>query len=269
MAPSPTQFRTTVVRTEHLTPHMVRVVVGGDELADFPDEPWTDRYVKLAFPRPGAEGVPDGSWRELPIEHRPVLRTYTVRHLDTRARELAIDFVVHGDRGVAGPWAAAARPGDELVMSRPGGAYAPRPDAALHLLVGDEAALPAMAAALEAMEPGAPALVLAEVEDVSEELPLPTEAAADVRWLHRADGGGREALVEAVRDLPLPDAGVQAFVHGELHLVRAIARDLRERGLDRDLLSASGYWRRGKDEEGFQAEKRELAAAEAGPAAPG
>lgn len=30
------------------------------------------------------------------------------------ALELTLDFAVHGDAGVAGPWAATARPGDEL-----------------------------------------------------------------------------------------------------------------------------------------------------------
>ena len=42
-----------VRRTERLTPHMIRVVAGGAELAGFPDTPYTDRYVKIVFPRPG------------------------------------------------------------------------------------------------------------------------------------------------------------------------------------------------------------------------
>ena len=39
---------------------------------------------------------------------QPTVRTYTVRKVDTECREISIDFVVHGDHGVAGPWAAAA-----------------------------------------------------------------------------------------------------------------------------------------------------------------
>ena len=42
-----------VRRTERLSPHMIRVVAGGDDLAGFPDTAHTDRYVKILFPRPG------------------------------------------------------------------------------------------------------------------------------------------------------------------------------------------------------------------------
>src|SRR2546429_3762223 len=124
-----------VRRTEWLTPHLIRVVFGGADLEKFTDNGFTDKYVKLTF---------DGA-----------RRTYTVRSHDPAAGELAIDFVYHGDEGLAGPWAAAARPGDTLSLAGPGGAYAPDPAADWHLLVGDESALPAIGAALEAMPAGA------------------------------------------------------------------------------------------------------------------
>ncbi|PRC59436.1 NADPH-dependent ferric siderophore reductase, partial [Mycobacterium sp. ITM-2017-0098] len=79
------------------------------------------------------------------------VRTYTVRHADTQKREITVDFVVHGDHGVAGPWAASATPGQRLFVMGPSGAYAPHPDADWHLFAGDEAALPAISAALEAL----------------------------------------------------------------------------------------------------------------------
>ncbi|BFO20073.1 hypothetical protein SHKM778_64610 [Streptomyces sp. KM77-8] len=39
-----------VVRTERLTPHMQRVVLGGEGLSDFSLDSCTDHYVKLLFP---------------------------------------------------------------------------------------------------------------------------------------------------------------------------------------------------------------------------
>ena len=42
-----------VTRVEQLTPHMVRIVAGGDGLAGLTAGEHTDHYVKILFPRPG------------------------------------------------------------------------------------------------------------------------------------------------------------------------------------------------------------------------
>ena len=55
------------------------------------------------------------------------MRSYTVRAFDADALELTLDFVVHGDTGVAGPWARAARPGDEMLFMRAGRRLRARP----------------------------------------------------------------------------------------------------------------------------------------------
>jgi NADPH-dependent ferric siderophore reductase len=139
-----------VRRSERITPHMIRLVLSCDE---FVDNGTTDHYVKLLFPKAGVtypEPLDMGEVREqFPADQWPTMRTYTVRSWDEAARELTIDFVYHGDEGVAGPWAASAQPGDKLWFNGPGGAYAPNPEAAWHLLVGDESALPAIGAAIE------------------------------------------------------------------------------------------------------------------------
>ena len=250
--------RLRVRRSERLTPHLVRVVFDGPGLDGIVDNGFTDRYLKLAFPRPGID-YPEpfdvaAIRASMPREAWPILRTYTVRSLDHDAGELAIDFVVHGDLGVAGPWALAAAPGDELTVLGPGGAYAPSPDADAHVLVGDEAALPAVAAALERMPSGVPVDVYVQVDGPDDELDLTTAGAMTLRWLHRDAG---DDLVEAVRASEWPAGVVHAFVHGESGEVKALrAHLLEERGLDRDRLSISGYWRRGADEDTFQAEKR-------------
>lgn len=249
-----------VLRTERLSPHMVRVVAGGDALAAFPDTEHTDRYVKLLFGQPGVDYPEpfdmDRVHAEYPRDQWPVQRTYTVRALDHAAGELVIDFVHHGDTGLAGPWAAAARPGDRIRMVGPGGAYAPDPAADWHLLAGDEAALPAICAALERIPAGAPAVALIQVDGPGDELELPGSSDLTVQWLHRsaADGDPQSTqLPDAVRALDFRAGRVHAFVHGEAIAVRELRRHLlRERGLAKDDLSISGYWRRGRDEEGFR-----------------
>ncbi|GEL25794.1 siderophore-interacting protein [Pseudonocardia sulfidoxydans NBRC 16205] len=264
-----------VLRTARIGPHMIRVVAGGPGLAEFPETDHTDRYVKILFPPPGVDYPEpfdmEAIRRELPRDQWPRTRTYTVRALDHTAGELTIDFVHHGDSGLAGPWAAAARPGDTLRLLGPGGAYAPNPAAGWHLFVGDDAALPAIGAAVERLPRGATALAVLQVDGADDHQDLRTDADLTATWLHRADlpAGGDPGdaaaaqLLDAVAALPFPDGDVHAFVHGEAGAVKALRRHLLdERSVPRDALSVSGYWRRGRDEEGFRVYKEQERAAE-------
>ncbi len=252
-----------VVRTERLTPNMQRLVLGGEGLAAFTAGTWTDHYVKLLIP---AEGVSypepfdmERIREEFPPEQWPVTRTYTVRAWDPELRELTLDFVIHGDEGLAGPWALRAQPGDVVRFMGPGGGYSPDAAADWHLLAGDESALPAIAAALEALPEGAEVRAFVEVAGPEEEQEIGSDA--KVVWLHRGDRPVGEALVEAVRALEFPPGRVHAFVHGEAGFVKELRRLLRvERQIPREGLSISGYWRLGHNEDGWQASKREWTA---------
>jgi NADPH-dependent ferric siderophore reductase len=239
----------TVQRTEQLTPHLIRVHLGGPGFAAFQPSTFSDSYVKFIFPRDGID----------------VLRTYTVRSVDTVAGELAVDFVYHGDEGIAGPWAATVQPGETIDAFGPGGAYSPRADADWHLLAGDEAALPAIATALEAMDSEARGCAFVEVSGPEDELPLTKPAGVELIWLHRGARATGELLAESVRNAPWDEGRVQVFIHGEaesvMHNLRRYIR--RERNVPAEwAASISGYWRRGRTEEGFRTWKADLAAQE-------
>lgn len=270
----------TVLRREQITPHMVRLYLGGDGFAPFRaglGDQWdTDLYVKLVF-MPGGAAVPDDfdpkASRKLPPEQQPVLRTYTIRQVDDDRSEIAIDFVVHGEQGVAGPWAAHVDAGTTVRFLGPGSGYRPRPDASWHLLAADEAGLPALSAALEALPSDAIAKVFVEVADADDELPLSAPAGADITWVHRGGAAGdvgderagdNAPLVAAVRGAQWLDGEPQVFIHGEaqavMHNLRRYIR--KERGVGSRNASISGYWRRGRTEEGFRQWKADLRAAE-------
>ena len=258
----PAPKTTTVVRTEKLSPTLTRVVLGGADLAAFEPSESTDSYVKLSFLTPGVEYPKpldlDRIRAELPSEHWPVVRTYTVRAFDPLTHELTIDFVVHGDAGIAGPWAANARPGDELLVAGPGGGYAPNPDADFYLYLGDESALPAIAAALDALPADAVGHVVLEVHDAASEIPVDAPVGVTVQWAHAGDKLVGQALVEAAQVVEFPAGRVDAFVHGEAGFVKELRRLLRvERGVPKERLSISGYWRIGATEEGWRAGKAE------------
>jgi NADPH-dependent ferric siderophore reductase len=270
-----------VVRTEQLTPHLIRVVLGGSGFDTFTPNDFTDAYVKIVFVSEGidVDALPQpltlDSFKTLPVEHQPPVRTYTVRRVDTERREISIDFVVHGDHGVAGPWAAAAKPGQPAYLMGPSGAYAPDPSADWHLLAGDEAAVPAISSALEALPDNAIGKVFIEVGGPDDEIPLKTPDGVEVHWIYRggrADlvpedrAGDHAPLIAAVKDAEWLPGQVQVFIHGEaqavMHNLRPYIR--KERAVDAKWAnSISGYWRRGRTEETFRQWKAELAKAEA------
>src|SRR3954451_9676014 len=158
-------LQTRVHEVRRLTPHLIRVVVSGDDLEGFPAGAFTDHYVKLQIPPPGAPYSapfdPEDVKARLPREQWPRTRSFTVQHWDEERNLLTLDFVDDGDTGVAGPWAASARPGDGLQLMGPGGAYAPDGDADWHLMVGDESVLPAISASLVRIPDGVPVHVIA------------------------------------------------------------------------------------------------------------
>ena len=260
-------FHGEVVSREWLTPGLVRVVLGGPGLAGFtmPDD--TDTYVNVAIPPAGASYgavfVPAEVRETHPPEAWPVRRRYTVRSWDDAAGLLTLDFVVHGDAGVAGPWAAAVAPGDVLVLEGPGGGYRPDADADWHLMVGDESALPAIAASLEAVPAGRPVIVRLLCDGPDHQLPLASPGVLDLVWLHRTGAAGDERLLaDAVAALDVPAGRVHAFVHGEAEEVRAVRRHLLgQRGWARSDMSCSPYWRRNMTDEAWRGVKREFVAA--------
>jgi NADPH-dependent ferric siderophore reductase len=260
--------------TTWLTPSMVRVVLGGGDLDAFAmpgaPAPHTDTYLNLAIPPAGASyptasGVFDPAQvrAEQPADVQPARRRYTVRSWDAAAKEVTLDFVVHGDEGVAGPWSASAEPGDVLVFQGPGGGYRPDPEADWHLMVGDESALPAIAASLEAVPDDVLVVVRLVCDGSEHELELVTPGTLDLQWLHRAgDESDVDLLVESVRTLKFPRGRVHAFVHGEADEIRAIRRHLlAERGLSRSDMSCSPYWRRAMTDEAWRRVKRDFVAA--------
>lgn len=257
----------TVQRTEQIAPHLVRVYLGGDGFDDFQASDDTDMYVKLIFPADAAEAAKKTGVQRIrsatEVEESTILRTYTVRSVDRSAREITVDFVVHGDEGIAGPWAAHAEPGDQIRFLGPGSGYRPKSDVDWHLLASDEAGLPALAAALEAMPEDAVVKAFIEVAGPGDEIELIAPDTAEIVWLHRGvssdavtdeQGGANAPLVTAVRDTEWLPGSVQVFIHGEAEVVMQNLRGYirKDRGVSAGNASISGYWRRGHTEEGFR-----------------
>lgn len=256
-----------VVSTHWLTPQLVRVVLGGEGLADYTPTGHTDQYLNCLFlPAAATYGAPFDAEaaKQLDAEQRPRPRRISVRHWDAASGLLTIDIAAHGDVGHAGRWAQAAVPGDRLQMRGPAGGYAPASDVDAHLFVGDESALPAIAASIEQVPAERRVFAVLHVEDAAGEVELECAAELHVRWVHRQGSGAASAerLVDAVKALRLQELvstgglTVDAFVHGEASETREVRRHLLSDGLVvADRLSCSAYWRRGFDDEQWRSVK--------------
>ncbi|MFG1999741.1 siderophore-interacting protein [Spirillospora sp. NPDC048911] len=254
-------FDLSVVRAERLTPNMVRVRLGADDIDGFVSGGRDQRFkLFLPHPRQDVPVVPRSEdwfaeWRTLDPDVRGIMRTYTVR--SRRDGEVVVDFALHGDGdGPAARWAVGARPGDRLVVLGPavpdngGVEFEPPAGTDWFLIAGDATALPAIGGILDWLPADARAKAWIEVLHPDDRQDLPTAADADITWL---PAGG---LLDAVRDAELPEDGVPyAWIAGEAGTIRALRRHLvNERGYGREQVEFMGYWRRGADEEQLLAE---------------
>lgn len=245
-----------VVRTERVTPHMVRVTLGGAELERFESRGF-DQWFRLAVPVDDGsrlDNLPDrfslaGYLRfiTLPKGTRPVIRNYTVRAFRTGPAELDIDFVVHGTDGVAAPWAAAAQPGAEVALIDQGCGFRPVPSD-WTLLVADETGLPAVAGILRDLPRETTGHAIIELFDVRDRQELETPDGVTVHWVERSpqEAPGTAAL-PALRELAFPVGSVYAFAVGESAVATGARRHLvTERGVPKGNVTFCGYWKRGR-----------------------
>lgn len=240
----------TVQAVQRLTPHLVRVTLGGEQLAGF-HSPGFDDHAKIFFPD-AQSGVltlptagPEGPvW---PEGARPTMRDYTPGRYDAAAGTLELDFALH-EAGPATQWAEQAQPGDALGVGGPRGSFIVPTDFDWHLLVGDDTALPAIARRLAELPAGARAVVLAEVDGPADQIAFESAASVALHWAHRdgAAPGATTALLDTLRTLDLPAGDFHAWIACESAAAKALRAHLvDERDANPKWVRASGYWRRG------------------------
>ncbi|MEI2414774.1 siderophore-interacting protein [Orrella sp. JC864] len=204
--------------------------------------------------------LPDMAWRYpahavklfVPHEGQTVARTYTIRRYDAAAREMDLDFLLHGD-GPAARWAQHAQAGEDIELAGPRAGFARAPGAAWQLMIGDATALPAIASMLESLPAGDRALALIAVRDAAEEQPIETAAQLQLRWVHVQDGtpaSTGHALEQALHAAALPDGPVQVFIAAESSAVRGLRALFPRQGESRPgwdvvQMHATGYWKQG------------------------
>jgi NADPH-dependent ferric siderophore reductase len=222
---SPTHTAT-VLATADLTPRMRRVTVHAETMRGVELRPAQD--VELLLREPSG---------------RRVKRRYTISSARPDLGELDLDVLLHGE-GPGSRWGAEAAPGDTVEFQGPRGKLELR-NAPWHLLVGDESALPAIAAIVAALPEGERAVAVIEITDVTDELPVP---GAELHWVARADtpAGTPDLLSAAVAGLDLPGTGGRGYLMGESRAMVVLRGVLEGRGLAHDAIFVKGYWNIGR-----------------------
>lgn len=250
-------YITEVTKVERITPAFAQITFGGGDLASYapgghdqflyvmtPPAGRTDLTVDASFSREDFGRFTD--------ENRPVGGYYTLRRWRPESAEIDMLFVLHGigenshaEPGPSARWAAGARPGDPVALWGPRTIYEPPADTDWVLLVGDETGLPAICVILEHLPENIPAHVFVEIGDGRDRLDLPEREGIHITWLVRGDSpaGTTDLLLDAVRELDLPEGNVYAWGGAEARTMRSVNNYLRrERGVERRRVRMTGYW---------------------------
>ena len=246
-------YRADVRDVVALTPNMIRIVFGGDDLRRFISSGDPDERLVVVLPRTGQREAPapvrqDDGTLDYPAEDEPEMRSYTVRRVDPGTGELVIDFVRHVG-GAAATWAIQAQVGDVVYLSPASGWYQPPADATWQLLMADMTALPALGRILEELPQPHRALVLAEVTGPSDAQQIDSAADITYTWLPGSGNGhGPSRLLEALQQIELPEGPGYVWFAGEAAESRAVRKYVRrELGWPTDRFTIIGYWRVDKE----------------------
>lgn len=220
-----------VCAVERLTPHMIRVTLGGADLAGF-TSPSPDDHIKIFVP--GLNGA-------------TVRRDYTPRHYDPQSGTLVLDFVNHHG-GPAAAWARAAQPGDRLDIGGPRGSQIISGQIDHWLLIGDETALPAIGRRVEELPVDTSVTTLITVPGLEDEQVFRTDASHTAHWVHRLmeEADQAQHILSVLDKLVLPERTF-VWIGAEARVAKAVRQYLQEeRSVSSHWIKASGYWVKGQ-----------------------
>lgn len=236
-----------VLGTEQVTPNMMRVRFGGSELHTIP-EGFEGGYIKLIF-------------MDAPRAHpdRPVMRTYSIRSHDAEKGEMAVDFALHGDTGgLATDWVLNAKAEDQLLVGGPGSVKMVDPEADWVLLAGDMTAIPALMCNIERLPATARGYVVIEITSEVDKQDLNLPEGIQVHWVVTSAPEKLEGkLVAQIKALPWLEGRVSVWTACEFDSMRALRSYYRnDRGVGRDQIYLSSYWRAGRTEDQHKSDKQ-------------
>lgn len=176
-------------------------------------------------------------------------RRYTIRSFNAALPSVTLDVSLHG----AGPgtdWIRTARVGERIDAIGPRGKITARVEADWHLFIGDETGMPGALAMIEGLPTTSTLKALLEIDTPADEQEPDFREGQQqqLRWVHRLGQsvpGDASLLRDALAETALPVGVGHVYIAAEAGVVRTLQRELVERGLRQEQISAKAYWRRG------------------------
>ncbi|MFC3700219.1 siderophore-interacting protein [Reinekea marina] len=250
-----------VCSTEKVTPNMHRVTLTGESLNDFPKN-HEGGYIKLLFHPETKQAIRNGHDLNNLNGQRPILRTYTVRRFDEKNLKMEVDFVLHGSgaqAGIASTWASQCNVGDTILIGGPGPATIVTTQTDRVLLVGDMTALPAIEVNLDQLPNNTQGEAVIQVNSTADIVSLVKPEGVEVRWLL-----AHENLAQYVQSMGWPKGTVGVWAACEFSTMRELRQYFKvERGVPKEHIYISSYWKQGLNEEGHKEVKLKDAQSEA------
>lgn len=224
------EWKLEVVEAFDVTPRMRRVVFTGENIETLSYLPGQALVMQIP--------LPDGETGR---------RDYTIRSMDKEKKQIAVDFVLHGNTP-APNWARTARAGDTITCHGPRGRTVFNASADWHLFTGDETCIPAILHIAETLPAGTRAFAFIETSGTADMQPVTTDADLTVEWIDRGEhhAGPSSIMVDRVAALEFPAGQGHAYLIGETSNVRSQRHHLQSRGFTREFISSEGYWRPGR-----------------------
>lgn len=243
MATRPAPRKLVVINSRYITPNMLRITLGGEEMSDFPADQ-DSAYVKLIFPRT------DGG--------RPTMRTYTVRSQSEDS--IDVDFALHEAKGPASSWAVSAKVGDKIIVGGPGPKKLLNQDADWIIISGDMTALPAISVNLAILPKDTKGYAVLEVVDEADIQELAHPDNVQLIWVVSKPSTDTEVLplLDRIKSLPELEGSLSVWVACEFSTMKAIRKYLRSTfDLAKSHFYTSSYWKLGVSEDEHKIAKKE------------
>ncbi len=141
-------------------------------------------------------------------------------------------------------WAASATPGDRIWAGETSGGYSVPPPGSHLVLVGDDTAIPAIGAIVEASHDSVHITAVIEVIDGLDERPVSDQRIVHPIWVHRGDDPNQagKATLGLLEDLSVSE-DAHWWIAGEREAIRAMRDVVVDRGVSRERLSLNAHWR--------------------------